>query len=159
MTDEDRREDLRRLYGIAIDEYRFQVQLNNQRFQWYTALDVALLTVGTGLLRISEGDDGTVLTALVFVVGALLAAFTAITVARQVDYQHQARATAKKIAAELGLTEYEIGSTPGWEVEDQVPEAKKHQWLPKVRYINYGLLAILGLIHLFGAYYVLVMMD
>lgn len=150
MGDDDRRQDLRDLYGIAIEEYRFQVQLNNQRFQWYTALDLALLTVGTGLLRVSSEADGRLLTALVFVVGALLAAFTGLTVARQVEYQHRAREVARKIAAELGLTELEIGSTPGW---DDRPTPRRR--LPKVRSVNYGLLGVLVVVHLVGAAYAL----
>ena len=153
VTDDDRHEDLRTLYGLAIEEYRFQIQLNNQRFQWFTTLDVALLTVGTGLFRLSDKNDGRPLIACVFVVGAVLAAFTAITVARQVEYQHQARAVAKKIAAELGLTEYELGSTPGWE---RTGGSKKRAWPPKVRYVNYGLLGALGLIHTAGVVYTLV---
>lgn len=152
VTDDERHEDLRTLYGLAIEEYRAQVQLNNQRFQWFTTLDVALLTIGTGLFRISGDNDAKPLIACVFVVGALLAAFTAITVARQVDYQHQARAVAKKIAAELGLTEYELGSTPGWERSEG---SKKRGWPPKVRYVNYGLLGSLGIVHAGGFVYIL----
>lgn len=138
---------------MAVEEYRFQVQLNTQRFQWYTALDVALLTVGTGLLRLQGGGDGRLLTSLVFGVGAVLAAFTAFTVARQVDYQHRAREQAKKIAAELGLTEFAIGSTPGW--GDEVEGERPSRWPPKVRSVNYGLLAVLGAVHVVGAAYVI----
>lgn len=152
VTDDERHEDLRKLYELAIDEYRFQLMLNNQRFQWFTTLDVALLTVGTGLFRLSEKNDGQVLTALVFAVGALLAAFTMFTVSRQVDYQHRARATAKKIAAELGLTEYEIGSTPGWGKPAATDGPK---WRPKVRQVNYGLLTVLSGVHLTGVWYTL----
>lgn len=152
MTEEDRREELLSLYGIAVEEYRFQVKLNNQRFQWYTALDVALLTVGTGLLRLS--GDGRAFTSLVFAVGAVLAVFTMFTVARQVDYQHRARQTAKKIIAELGMTEYEIGSTEGWDTEGDETE-RQSWWPPKVRWVNYGLLAVLAGVHAGGMLYVI----
>lgn len=147
MTDDDRREDLRALYTIAVEEYRFQVQLNNQRFQWNVALDVALLTIGTGLLRLGdEAAGGTLLTFLVFVVGAALAAATAMSHARQVDYQHRARSQATKIAAELGLSEYAVESTLGW-------VGKKRRWPPKARSVNYALLGLLGVVQVVGAIY------
>lgn len=152
VTDDERREDLRRLYALAIEEYRFQLTLNNQRFQWFTTLDVAMLTVGTGLFRLSEKNDGHLLTALVFGVGALIAVFTMFTYSRQVDYQHRARATARKIAAELGLTEFEIGSTPGWGRPAPTDGSK---WRPQVRQVNYGLLAVMAAVHCVGVYYTL----
>jgi hypothetical protein len=147
MTDADRRGELMKLYELAVEEYRFQVHLNNQRFQWYVTVDMALLTVGAGLLRISGAGDGRPLTAAVFVVGAVLAAFTANTVARQVGYQHEARDRAKTLAGELGMTEFAVGSTPGWQGRSKI-------WPLKVRVVNYGLLVVLGAVHLFGLAYV-----
>lgn len=152
VTDDERREDLRRLYALAIEEYRFQLTLNNQRFQWFTTLDVAMLTVGTGLFRLSNKSDGHLLTALVFGVGSMIAVFTMFTYSRQVDYQHRARATARKIAAELGLTEFEIGSTPGW---GRPAASDGPNWRPKVRQVNYGLLAVMAVVHGVGVYYTL----
>ncbi|MGH9040580.1 MAG: hypothetical protein ACRDZ3_10145 [Acidimicrobiia bacterium] len=152
MTDADRRTELMKLYELAVEEYRFQVQLNNQRFQWYVTVDMALMTVGAGLLRVSTEGDGRPLMATVFIVGAVLAAFTANTVARQVGYQHEARDRAKAIVAELGMTEFAIGSTPGW--------VGKPTWWPlKVRLVNYGLLGVLGAVHVFGLLYVLTRSD
>jgi len=149
MTDDDRREDLRRLYAIAVEEYRFQVQTNTQRFQWNVAIDVAVLTIATGLLRVTGPGAGRPLTGLLFGVGAVLALTTGLTVARQVDYQHRAREQATKIAAELGLSEYAVQSTPGWTTQHRKP------WPPKVRTVNYLLLGFLGLVNLVGIAYVI----
>jgi drug/metabolite transporter (DMT)-like permease len=153
MTDaerhDDRHDDLLKLYPIAVEECRFQVQLNNQRFQWNVALDVALVTVGTGLLRLQGPGDGKLLTALLFCVGAVLAVTTGLTVSRQVEYQHRARDQALKIAAELGLSEYAVGSTLGW-----TPSTRRH-WPPKARTLNYLLLLIIGVVNTVGAFYVL----
>jgi hypothetical protein len=150
MTEAERRRELLSLYELAVTEYRFQVGLNNQRFQWYVTTDMALLAVGAGLLRLSGSGDGRPLTAAVFVVGAVLALFTINTVARQVGYQHEARERAKAIVSELGLTEFAIGSTPGWQ-EEQEEEPKR--WPLKVRTVNYGLLVVLGVVHAFGVLY------
>ena len=45
------RDDLWRLYTHAVEEYRFQVSLNWQRLQYFMGLNVAVLSVGAGLLR------------------------------------------------------------------------------------------------------------
>jgi len=142
------RDDLWRLYELHVNEYRHQVQLNTSRYQWYTTLDVALITVGTGLLRITAKNDGRTLTALVFATGTILACFTAIATARQVGYQHAARSQALKVAAALGVTDWAIATTPGW-------RNSPNRWWTKVRTVNYALLAVLGAINLGGLIYVL----
>lgn len=142
------REDLWTLYTTGVDEYRFQVQLSTRRFQWYVTLDAALITVGTGLLRLSDDGQGEVLTALVFVVGAVLAAFTARANAIQVGYQHAARDRVRKAAEALGVEEFSVASTGGW--RGQPPP-----WWMKVRAINYGLLIVLGGVNVAGVFYVL----
>lgn len=139
--------DLWRLYELHVKDYQFQVQLNNQRFQWYTALDVALITVGTGLIRLSDKGNGRALTSLVFVVGAVLAVFTAIATARQVGYQHAARSQAVKVADQLGVRDLAIASTPGW-------RGGPNPWWTKVRTVNYALLLVLGVVNVAGVVYV-----
>lgn len=140
------RDDLWRLYDLHVKEYQFQVQMNNQRFQWYTALDVALITIGTGLIRLSDNNQGRVLTALVFLVGGALAAFTAIATARQVGYQHAARTQAFKVAEALGVRDLAISSTPGW-------RGGPNRWWTKVRTVNYSLLLVLGIVNCAGFVY------
>lgn len=147
MVEPDR-EELWRLYATGVEEYRFQVQLNTQRFQWYVTLDVALITVGTGILRLSDSGRGEALTALVFVVGAVLAAFTARATATQVGYQHAARAQVRKVAGQLGVDDYSIASTGGW-------RGRPTPWWMKVRTVNYALLGVLGAVNVTGVVYVL----
>jgi hypothetical protein len=134
---------------MQVDDYRFQVQLNTQRFQWYTALDVALITVGTGLLRLSGPGDGRFLTSLVFITGLALALFAGIATQRQLGYQHAARAQAKKIADRLGISEMAISSTPGW-------RGSANPWWNKARTVNQGLLAVLGAVNAAAFGYLLV---
>ena len=66
------REELREIYKIAIDEYRFEVTLNWQRTQHYLTLNLALVAAAVGLLRVG-GTDYPLLVALLFVVGAFFA--------------------------------------------------------------------------------------
>jgi len=132
---------------MHVDDYRFQVQLNNQRFQWYTALDVAVITIGTGLLRISDHGDGRFLTVLIFITGIALAAFAGIATRRQVGYQHAAREQATRIAKILGVSELAIASTPGW-------RGGENRWWTKARTVNYALLAVLGAVNAAGVAYI-----
>jgi hypothetical protein len=88
------------------------------------------------------------LTSLVFLVGAVLAVFTIIATARQVGYQHAARAQAVKVAEQLGVTDLAVVPTPGW-------RGGPNRWWTKVRTINYALLAILGIVNGAGFFYVL----
>lgn len=142
------REDLWKLYTTGVEEYRFQVQLNSQRFQWYVTLDVALITVGTGLLQLSGSRRGEALTSLVFLVGMTLAAFTARAVAQGVTYQHAARAQVEKAAEALDVKDFSVASTGGW-------KGTPAPWWMKIRAVNYALLAILGTVNLAGFLYVL----
>lgn len=142
------RDDLWTLYKTGVEEYRFQVQLNNQRFQWYVGLDVVLVTIGTGLLRLSDRGDGRFLTSLIFLVGVVLAVFTGRAVAQQVTYQREAREQVMKVAAALHIEEFSIRSTGGWK-ETPAP------WWMKVRSLNYSLLAVLAGVNLVGFVYVL----
>lgn len=151
IDDPDRRELLLKLYETHVAEYRFQVQLNNSRFQWWVTLDTALITVGVGLLRVGNGGDGRPLAALVFAVGVLLAGFTAVASTRQTGYYQAARAQANKVAAELGITEFAIATTQGFRQEKKTWVDK----LTKVRTMNYFLLSVLAAVNLVGLVYVL----
>jgi hypothetical protein len=69
-------------------------------------------------------------------------------VARQVGYQHAAREQAKKVAAELGVTDLAVSSTPGW-------QGGSNPWWTKVRTMNYLLLLALAAMNLIGVVYVI----
>lgn len=51
------REDLWQLYKLAIEEYRFQVNLNWQRSQYFLGLNAAIISVGAGLIHLGPQDD------------------------------------------------------------------------------------------------------
>ena len=46
------RELLSKLYGFAIDEYRFQVRLNSDRTRDYFAINLGLIAATAGLFRL-----------------------------------------------------------------------------------------------------------
>jgi hypothetical protein len=145
-------EDLWHLYDVAVEEYRFQVNLNNQRFQWYVTLNAALIAAATGLLRLGDGNDGRPLTAAVFGVGFCLAIFTAIAWHRQRGYYQAARDQVRKLAAELGVAEWSVVTTAGFRGQPSP------RWT-KVWAMNYALLGVLAAVNAFGVFYALVLAD
>jgi len=149
MTQDEHRQDLWHLYDTAVEEYRFQVKLNTQRFQWYVGLNFALIAVAGGLLKVGEARDGDGVTIVTFAAGIVLAAFTWLVTSKQTLYYRSARDKVVKIAAELGVSEWSIETTGGFKRNGQEEDD-----LPKVRTINNTLLGLLALLHAAGIAYV-----
>lgn len=140
-----------RLYAHAIDEYRFQVNLNWQRLQYFLGLNVAILSVGAGLLRIGSGDqpepDNT-LPALIFVAGVGLSLASWYLVRRQQDYYRAARDRMTSIGTALEVQHLGVATTAGARTEAQ-------PWWRKVRTVNEGVLLALAVLNAVGAAYAL----
>ena len=98
-------EQLLELYKIAIEEYRFQVKLNNDRLLHLTVFNIAVLSAGAGLLKVGGPRLGNLFVANIFVAGFC----TSVIGARAVRTFHQyyRRTVYKKTVYEelLGLTE------------------------------------------------------
>jgi hypothetical protein len=93
------------LYKVAIEEYRFQVKLNNDRLLHLTVFNVAILSAGAGLLKVSGSRLGNGLVATIFIAGFC----TSLIGVRAVSTFHQyyRRAVHKRSVYEeiLGLTQ------------------------------------------------------
>ena len=75
------REQLIELYKIAIDEYRFQVKLNNDRLLHFAVFNVAVLSAGVGLLKLEDGSGfGNLLVAAIFIAGCCTSCIGAVTI-------------------------------------------------------------------------------
>jgi len=83
------RPELLDLYKIAIDEYRFEVTLNWQRAQYYLALNAAVLTVATGLLKLAD-DEWWLFVAALFGVGVQTARVASKAIVQGHEYYRQA---------------------------------------------------------------------
>lgn len=57
------------LSKVAIEEYRFQVKLNNDRLLHLTVFNIAVLSAGAGLLKVDSSRLGNLLVATIFVAG------------------------------------------------------------------------------------------
>jgi hypothetical protein len=132
---------LLQLYKISIDEYRFQVNLNWQRSQYYFVLNAALIAAGGSLLGI-QGDRGRPFAAILFTVG-LIAVILAVLVTRtQHTYYRSARENLKDFEQRLGLKDFGIKTTPSF--------GSGHKRLATVTTFNSVMFSLLGLIDLAG---------
>lgn len=109
-------ETLWRLYSHAVDEYRFQVNLNWQRLQYFLGLNLAILGVGSGLLRLGSGQQphpSNTLPGLVFVAGVLLSLASWYLARKQQGYYRNARDKMTEIAGLLDIAHLGVATTAG----------------------------------------------
>ena len=100
------REQLIELYKIAIDEYRFQVKLNNDRLLHFAVFNVAVLSAGIGLLKLNSGSRfGNLLVASIFIAGCCTSCIGALAIQKFHGYYR--RTVYKKAVYEelLGLNQ------------------------------------------------------
>ncbi len=57
------------LYKVAVEEYRFQVRLNNDRLLHLAVFNIAVLSAGAGLLKVGDGWLENILVATIFFAG------------------------------------------------------------------------------------------
>lgn len=138
------------MYKVAVEEYRFQVQLNWSRSQYLLAFSVAILAAGVGLLNLG-GGDAQWMTAAVFVVGAVAAVMSIAVTVVQHDYYRAARDRAKRFEAELNVpSALRMDTTPTM----RRPAAARR--LGKVVNLLYVLYAFIGALDVVGVVYALV---
>lgn len=136
--DELPREELLKLYGFAIDEYRFEVRLNADRTRDYLVINLGLLTLTSGLLRLESGRAGTALLILVFAAAAATSVFGAKIVRKGHEYYKRAAVKKTLIESRLGLLKrlddahpdstLAIGTTPGMANIDRIRRAPD-EWI------------------------------
>ena len=97
------RSELFELYRIALEEYRFEVKLNNDRKIHYLVFNAAIFSTGTGLWKIGGVRAVDAFVAVIFLVGVFAAYLGATAVKRGHEYYR--RTVYKKALIEdlLGL--------------------------------------------------------
>lgn len=92
------------LYKVAVDEYRFQTNLNWDRSKFYVLLNSALITATCGLLRLPSFKFAEFLTAPLFILGFLAAFLGYKTLMKGIEYIR--RVVFNKAKFEHKLTQY-----------------------------------------------------
>jgi hypothetical protein len=98
--------ELQEQYRKAVEEYRFQVDLNWRRSEYFFVLNIGVLLAATTLLASQDVPRG--LVALVFGLGTLLAALSILANNTQSGYYHAARDLKKGLETKLELDGFAI---------------------------------------------------
>lgn len=138
------------MYRVAVEEYRFQVDLNWKRTQYFLALNVAILSVGVGLVKL-QGQDTRILVLGIFFIGCVSASLSVFATRTQHLYYRTARDRMQRWEELLQVPAPVIRTTPG--MSDQKRTVR--QWLGRVTTINYVLLTLLAVADLVAFFYVL----
>jgi len=109
---EPSREELLQLYQIAVDEYRFQVNLNWSRTQYYLTLNVGIIGISTGILQIAKGDVG-YLTAGLYFAGLVCCGLSLAASYTQHGYYRSIRDHKANLEKALQLNTHGIRTTAG----------------------------------------------
>ena len=155
------------LYKVAIEEYRFQVTLNNDRLLHLTVFNVAVLSAGAGLLKVEGGRLGNALVATIFIAGLLTSLIGALAVGT--FHRYYRRTVHKRVVYEelLGLEQIRDlpnGGRANLVIGTTDADSERHKILTQTEnWIRRPLgtftvvggfrftLCILALLHLFGA--------
>lgn len=145
------RSELFSLHQVHAAEYRFQVELNWKRSQYFLALNLAVLVAGAGLLGGSSSTGELIVAAAVFVAGFAAAILAYRIISWQHDYYRNARERLRRIEKELELGTRGLGTTS--EMGGlHVPKGKITPMLKRT-------VAILGLLDAVGVLVVLVQLT
>ena len=153
------------LYKVAVDEYRFEVKLGWDRAMYYMVFNTAIISVGTGLLKLENPRANQWLVAAIFLVG-VCSSFIGRTAVRK-GHEYYRRTVVKKTLLEdmLGLTspvpEYPsrhtlaVGTTTGQEEHLKILHDPE-EWVNRrirggsITFWLSGILILLALINLAG---------
>ena len=109
---EPSRDELYRLYEYALEEYRFQVNLNWSRTQYYLTLNVGIIGIATGIVQFAKGRVGN-LTGGIYLAGAVCCALSIFASRTQQSYYRAARDHKASIEEQLVLGDLAIRTTTG----------------------------------------------
>jgi hypothetical protein len=144
------RDELLDLYKVAVEEYRFQVQLNWDRTKYLLGFNTAIIGVGTGLIKIGSRSAATPLLIGIFVVGLVAATLSIFAVYLQHAYYRSTRDRMVALASQLNLQDTGVATTPGIRNE-RIDFVSR---LGRVQNILYSLLLIIAFIDILGIVYV-----
>lgn len=148
---EPNRSELLDLYKLAVEEYRFQVQLNWDRAKYLLGFNTAVIGVGTGLIKVgSSSSKASALLIGIFVVGLVAAVLSTCAVYLQHNYYRTTRDRMVALDRLLSLQSGAVATTPGTRGE----RISRLSRLGRVQNILYTLLAIIALVDILGIVYV-----
>lgn len=107
VGNEHRREELLELYKLALEDYRFQVQLNQDRSRYFLVLNLTVIGIATGVVQLGQGSVS-VLVAFLYLAGFLFCLFSIFALQAQRKFYHSARDQKRYFEERLMLGETSI---------------------------------------------------
>lgn len=104
---DDGRGEYLELYKLALDDYRFQVQLNQSRSQYFLVLNIGIISIASGLISMASGPYSALI-ALIYIAGALFCAFSIVALRVQRKFYKSARDQKSRFEGILELQEASI---------------------------------------------------
>jgi uncharacterized membrane protein YciS (DUF1049 family) len=140
------RDELLELYKLALEDYRFQVQLNWGRSQYFLVLNIGIIGIATGIVQSAE-DAISPLVAVLYLAGFAFCVFSIAALQVQRKYYIAARDQKKRFENELQLGERSI--TPV-----QRPSKKIRRLTTFKSFVNIMLVG-LAVLNLYSVYFVI----
>ncbi|WP_026910850.1 hypothetical protein [Patulibacter minatonensis] len=131
-------------YGRAVEEYRFQVDLNWRRSQSYFVLCAAVLAACFAVLSAGERVPDA-LGVLAFAASLAITIVAAAASHTQTGYYRAARQSVADLEGRLGISEFGLRTTPGM----GSPVARRYG---RVTTLQNLVFAVLGLVSVVGAF-------
>jgi hypothetical protein len=101
------------LYKFALDEYRFQVNLNWNRSQYYIVLNLGILGVATGLLKVADERISASISIGLYIAGVVCCVLSLAAGRVQQGYYLATRNHKRRLEELLDLGDLAIRTTPG----------------------------------------------
>ena len=101
------------LYKFALDEYRFQVNLNWSRTQYYIVLNLGILGLATGLLKVTGDNVSPGIGIGLYAAGVVCCVLSLVAGWVQRGYYRTARDHKQRIEQLLDLGDLGVRTTPG----------------------------------------------
>jgi hypothetical protein len=102
-----KREELLELYKLALEDYRFQVQLNWGRSQYFLVLNIGIIGIATGIVQVAQGGIS-ILVAGIYLAGIAFCLFAIVALRVQRKYYISAREQKKRFEEELELGDLSV---------------------------------------------------
>ena len=138
-------------YQAILEEYRFQINLNWNRNKFYLTLNVTLIVVACGLLRIPAFQFAEILTMPLLILGFLFATIGLLTLLKGIEYRR--RIFLKKAELENRLDIEGVNTTAGMR-ESKMSWVDKERWVkrtPRIGSISFylaGLYLVIAVINI-----------
>jgi hypothetical protein len=156
-------EELIEIYKIAIDEYRFEVQLNWDRTVFYLTLNSGLIAIATGLLKLQGSSFLNLIVAAVFFIGLSVSVIGIRSVRKGHDYYRRTVVKKTLLEERLGLTHpseaggptMAVTTTAGQDEHFQILHST-NQWLKRplrksdITFLILVILALFSAANIFG---------